>query len=152
MKQNLSDWASIAEIIAAIGVIFSLVFVGLQINEGNQETRAATIQATLDSEMFFQAEILRYADTWEKVVSGADLADGEEMQKGMILYNMMMTINENRYHQFNSGYLESEPAILTNSLVYVPMFNIWRKAAGAKSRSLQFLEIVDSLRDSDSVE
>ena len=47
MKLKLTDWASIAEIIAAIGVVFSLIFVGLQINEGNQETRAATIQAAV---------------------------------------------------------------------------------------------------------
>jgi len=42
MKWKLSNVASIAEIVAAIGVIFLLIFVGLQINEGNQETRAVT--------------------------------------------------------------------------------------------------------------
>jgi len=52
MERKLSDWSSIAEIVAAVGVIFSLVFVGLQINEGNQETRAATVQAAYDSEAF----------------------------------------------------------------------------------------------------
>jgi len=51
-NENLTKWASIAELIAGIGVILSLIFVGLQINEGNREIRAATLQAATDSEMF----------------------------------------------------------------------------------------------------
>ena len=38
-----------AEIVAAIGGILSLVFVGFQLNEGNKEARAATVQASIDS-------------------------------------------------------------------------------------------------------
>ena len=38
---KLTDWASIAEIIAAIGVVFSLIFVGLQINDGNATRNAS---------------------------------------------------------------------------------------------------------------
>ena len=98
MNQRLSDFASVAEIVAAVGVILSLLFVGFQIEDGNRETRAATLQATLNSEMFFQAEILRYAETWEKVVTGAPLSDGEETRKGVILYNMLMTLYQNQYY------------------------------------------------------
>jgi len=47
-NKNLTKWASIAELIAGVGVILSLIFVGLQINEGNRETRAATLQAATD--------------------------------------------------------------------------------------------------------
>ena len=96
MNRKLSDLASVAEIIAAIGVILSLLFVGFEIRDGNQETRAVTVQATLDSEMAFQSELLRYADIWEKVARGESLSDGEEVRRGTILYNMMMTLNEDR--------------------------------------------------------
>jgi len=67
MRKKLSDWSSIAEIAAAFGVILSLLFVGLQIKEGNEETRASTMQAALEAVMMFQAEILRYGDTWERL-------------------------------------------------------------------------------------
>ena len=60
MKIKLADWASIAEILGAVAIVISLVFVGFQINDGNRETRAATTQAILDSEMFFR---LNYCDT-----------------------------------------------------------------------------------------
>ena len=75
---KLSDWASIAEIIAAVGVILSLIFVGLQINEGNQETRAATVQAAADGEAFVIATTLNHAGLWQKVITGAPLDRGEE--------------------------------------------------------------------------
>jgi hypothetical protein len=68
MKLKLSDWASIAEILGAIAIVVSLLFVGFQISDSNRETRAATVQAALDSEMVFQAEIARYAGTWARAI------------------------------------------------------------------------------------
>ena len=70
MNQRLSDLASIAEIIGAAGVILSLIFVGIQLGEGNRETRLATLQAATDSEMTLQGEFLRYADIWQKIALG----------------------------------------------------------------------------------
>ena len=69
MDWKLSDLASAAEIVAAVGVIVSLIFVGFQVRDGNQETRAATIQAALDSELFFIATITDHAETWDKVAA-----------------------------------------------------------------------------------
>ena len=151
MKPKLSDLASIAEIIASVGVILSLIFVGLQINDGNRETRAATIQASLDSEMFFQSQMLRYADTWEKVVTGMPLSEGEETRKGIVIFNMLMTLNENRFHQFNSGYLES--ALTNIDLVRrFPFYETWRGSGGARARSPDFLEYLDALRNRQPLE
>ena len=45
--------------------------------------------------MAFQSQIAQYADTWNKVYTGKPLSDGEEMQRGIVLYDMM-TLNENR--------------------------------------------------------
>jgi hypothetical protein len=67
---SLQDWGAIGELIGGVAIIVSLIYVGLQIKHGNQEARAATLQATLDSEMFLQAEATRYAGVWEKVLTG----------------------------------------------------------------------------------
>ena len=53
MKGKLQEYALVAEIISAIAIIASLIFVGLQIENGNRETRAATIQAISDQLMEF---------------------------------------------------------------------------------------------------
>ena len=134
---KLAEWASIAEILGAVAVVVSLLFVGFQINDGNRETKAATAQAVLDAEMFFQAEILRYAGTWEKVGTGVPLAEGEEMRRGIVLYNMLHTHNENRYKQMKSGFLEYQPRIVLD-LVGSPIYDRWTKSAGYLSRSPEY--------------
>jgi hypothetical protein len=141
MKWKLSDLASVAEVIAAIGVILSLLFVGFQIKDGNRETRAATLQATLDSEMALQSEAMRYAGVWEKVMTGQHLADGEEKRRGILLFNMLMTLYQNQYYQYRSGYLDHPP--ITEFAVSWPIYEVWRESGGAANRSPEFLEILE---------
>jgi hypothetical protein len=66
MKSKLSELASIAEIIASIGVILTLIFVGLELSEGNREARATTTQLVIKAEMDMVAVFIANADTWEK--------------------------------------------------------------------------------------
>jgi len=150
MKWKLSNLASVAEIIAAFGVILSLLFVGFQIQDGNRETRAATLQATLDSEMALQSEAMRYAGTWEKVVTGVQLADGKEKRRGILLYNMMMTLYQNQYFQFKSGYLDDPPA--TEDPLTWPFYEVWRSSKGVTNRSPEFLEFIDKQHEQVTVQ
>jgi len=145
MKIKLTDWASIAEILGAIAVVISLLFVGLQLNDGNRETRAATTQASLDSEMFFQAELLRYADVWETVVLDGDTSDPVERRRAIVLFNMVMTLHDNRYQMEKAGYFEfSEYAL--GSTTQSDFYEVWRTSPGALSRSKEFMEIADAVR------
>lgn len=151
MRKTLSEWSSIAEIAAAFGVILSLIFVGLQIKEGNEETRASTMQAALEAEMMFQAEILRYADTWEKVSTGTTITDSVEIRRGIGLFNMVMTVEENRFHQYQAGYIHTDPTVLIR-ISQLPFFDIWRTSIGANARSPEFLEYVENQRDQEPIQ
>ena len=150
-NEKLSRLASIAEVIAAVGVILSLIFVGLQVNEGNRETRAATLQAATDSEMFMQSQFLLYADTWEKVLSGAPLEEGAETRKGILVYKMAMTEYENRFAQFEAGYFDATLWATRRSglerIVAVPFFETWRASIGAAGHSPNFLELIDNIKE-----
>ena len=139
---SLQDWGAIGELLGGVAIIVSLLYVGLQIKHGNQETRAATLQATLDSEMLVQAEAMRYAGTWDKVVTGVHITDGEETRRAILLYNMMMTLYQNRYFQFKTGYLDNPPPI--EEPVTWPFYEVWRASGGAKNRSPEFLKILDT--------
>jgi hypothetical protein len=149
MKSNLSDIASVAEITAAIGVVISLIFVGLQINEGNRETRAATSQSMFDSELFLAKTYVEHAETWEKILNGVALDEGAEQRKGINLYNMGLMESENRYNQFLSGYIDSEDWEATleglKPLRDLPMYEIWRPSGGAANRSEEFRELFHNL-------
>jgi hypothetical protein len=148
MNRKLSDWSSIAEIVAAIGVILSLLFVGLQVRDGNRETVAATMQAALDSEMHFQSTVALHAGTWYKVRSGQELQVGEEVTRGIALYNMLLTVIENRFHQFNSGYLDRPVSELVATVADWPIYDAWRLTGGATSRSPEFQKLIDEVRAS----
>ena len=150
MKPKLAEMASIAEIVASIGVILSLIFVGLQINEGNREARATTFQAASDSNMYLMGELLRYAETWEKVLDGDPLADGEESRRGIILYNLVMAENVNLFHQYNAGFLDDAnwASRQTNfrRLVELPIYDVWKDSIGAHGHPQAFLDFLESHR------
>lgn len=48
-KLTLSEWASVAEIIAAIVIILSLGYVGLELNQNTNAIQQSSYQATLDT-------------------------------------------------------------------------------------------------------
>lgn len=48
-KLSLSEWASIAEIIAAVVIIISLGYVGLELNQNTNAIQQSSYQATLDT-------------------------------------------------------------------------------------------------------
>ena len=145
MSIRLAEWASLAEILGAVAVVVSLFFVGSQISEGNDETRAATTQAALDAEMVFQTALVRHADVWEKVILGGDMSDKVATRRSIALYNMVMTLNDNRFQMMNSGYLEHSDGALRR-VVMLPFYDIWRDSTGAAGRSRAFLEYVDDMR------
>ena len=151
IKLKLNELALIAEIVAAVGVIFSLIFVGFQISDGSNETRAATIQAASDAESYMNVTLIAYSGTWDKVVVGAPLDSGEETRRGIILFNLMMTENENRYRQYRSGYLDSQSwdSRLENlrSIVKMPIFKEWRASFGGRGHTAEFLRLVDELSE-----
>ena len=147
---SLQDWGAIGELLGGVAIIVSLLFVGLQIKHGNRETRAATLQATLNSEMSLQTEAMRYAGTWDKIVTGVHFADVDETSRTILLYNMAMSLFQNRYYQFKTGFLDHPP--LTEEVVTFPMYEIWRGTGRAKNRSPEFLEFLDRQHERGTVQ
>ena len=152
MNRKLSDWSSIAEIVAAIGVIISLLFVGLQVRDGNRETVAATMQTALELEMRLQSTVALHAGTMYKIRNGQELQEGEEVTRAIALYNMLMTVIENRFHQYNSGYLDRPVTDLVTPVVKYPIYDAWRPTPAANSRSPEFLKLIDEVRASQTLD
>ncbi len=147
MKLKLSEVASIAEIIASIGVIATLLFVGLELNEGNRETRAATTQLVIKAEMDMVAVFIENTDIWHKVVTGAPIAEGGEMRKAINLFQMVMLETANRYAQYRSGYIEQASWEGTVSplpaMVQLPIYEKWRASFGGQGTDPEFIALLD---------
>ena len=84
---------------------------------------------------------LLYVGTFEKMHAGVEIADKEESRRAIILFNMMMTLYQNRYYQFKAGYLDYLPD--SADAATWPIYEVWRASGGASLRSPEFLEILD---------
>jgi len=141
--------ASIAEVISAIAVVVSLIYLSTQIRAGNKVNQANAFQATVDSEMHLATMIVEHAAIWEKVVSGALIAEGAETREAIALYNIFMLDAERRYHQYHAGYLDIDAwqgvLKMLPATVALPIFAAWRTSFGAMARGKRFLELVDEI-------
>ena len=75
--EQLGAWG---DFVGGIAVVAGLVFVGIQLLGANRETRAATIQSSLQMQLFVDAEIAKHTDTWQKVISGTPIEDQSELR------------------------------------------------------------------------
>jgi hypothetical protein len=96
-RLSLSDWASIAEIIGAIAVIFSLLYVGVQVQENTSEVRASNRQALIDRSsdaVLGVAGNPELAQAISKSAAGAPLAPAELTQYQYFVRGMLYDIQE----------------------------------------------------------
>ena len=144
---NWDAIGAIAELLAAVGVIISLIFVGLQVRKSNAEARLATIQATTDTEVMMVSTLADHAETWNKVHTGEALEGDVEIRRGIVLFNLLMIDYENRYHHFLAGNLDerswSNRLIVLDLVVALPIFKLWRDSLGARSRGADILDLID---------
>ena len=146
---NWDAIGAIAEMLAALGVIISLIFVGLQVRKSTAESRAATKQATTDTEIVMVSTFANHAEVWDKVASGGSFEEGAETRLAILLFNLLMIDYENRYHQHKAGYFDDrswENRVRTfRTMVNQPIFDLWRNSLGGQSRSADYLDFLDNL-------
>jgi hypothetical protein len=146
---TLQQWANVGDIVASIAVIASLIYLGVQLRNGNREARARTVQSAMDSELSVTATLAQHSSTWEKVATGKDLRDDEEVRLGVLLFNLLMTEGESRFQQYGSGFLDAATwESRRNSLaglVRLPIFGPWRQSFGALNHTAGFLALIDDL-------
>lgn len=109
-KLGLSDWANVAEIGAAAGVIISLIFVGLELQSNTDATQAATREAMNQKDLDFLAlrldsSVLAVASA--KRQNNEGLSPLEESQLLQMEYINFVAF-EHSYRQYQKGLLGSD--------------------------------------------
>ena len=103
--------SSIREMVAAGGVMLSLLFVGLEIRGNTYAVRGATIRGISDQSITLTlaiAEIPEMRAGWAKVLAGREQElTLEEEDAVTLLYSSAMRISENRFRQQTFGVLDS---------------------------------------------
>lgn len=111
MKLKLSDWSSLAEILSAIAVIISLVYVGIQVSDGTRAVRSASVN---DASLAVQ-------DWYQEIGSNSQLSElfyralmSEEPLKDQEEFQFLMSFHS-LYLGFQNNYLMSEEGTLDAS-------------------------------------
>ena len=104
-KFGLSDWANMAEIAAATGVVISLVFVGLELRSNTEATQAATREAINQKDTQFlslrlDSSVLARAHA--KRLKGEELSFLEETQLIQEDYVNFISF-EHSFRQYKKG-------------------------------------------------
>jgi hypothetical protein len=104
MKKNLQEYASIAEIISAVAIIASLIFVGLQINQNSETVKAQTRNSLTEISRSNTIAALdpRLQSIMFNLTAGIELTPEERM----LFYSYCTIIfrsAENAYYQYSVG-------------------------------------------------
>ena len=118
-KFGLGDWANVAEILAATGVIISLIFVGLQLQNNTEATEAATRAAINQKDMEYlslrlDSSVLATANA--KLDNGEALSPLEESQLVHQEYVNFISF-EHSFYQYRKGVLEEEEWLRHENIV-----------------------------------
>jgi hypothetical protein len=108
----MSNWnalGSIAEFVAAIGVIASLVYLAVQIRQNTQSIRASTYEGMVRGSGDFLLPLIQDRDlakSFERAVDRWSQLDYEEQVQVMYLLTQLFRNWENAYYQHRQGTLE----------------------------------------------
>jgi hypothetical protein len=152
LKLKLSDWASLAEVVSAIAVVISILYLGYQIRENTNEVRASSRQQLISrahSSVFALATNPELSEIVTKVSEGSSLTPTELTQYGYLVRGVIYDVQE-AYLLYLEGrldedywttranivlaYLDPEPArnvyLRDRSLgAYEPAFEEWMDQA-----------------------
>lgn len=116
MKMKLKNWASVAEIIGALAVVISLIYVGIQVNDGAGAARSAAANdvnvALQEWYMEVGSDPHTSALLYRGLVSETALPDEEEFQFIMMTHGFFLAV-QNSYLLAQEGTIDEE---LRNSL------------------------------------
>ena len=103
---TLEAWANVADIVGGIGVVASLIYVGIQIRDSNRVNQAnarhSISEFVLQISMFNAEHAERLATLEEKAQDGTPLTTGEESFRFWNHTNFMLHA-ETYFHHHESG-------------------------------------------------
>ena len=153
MKEKLHVYALMAEIISAIAIVFSLVFVGFQIRENTISSQADTYQgiAAMDVEILLEfsstpdkARIINiYRESPESLV-------GDEKAQGANMFLVEVRHVENLFLQHQMGMLSEESwgtrEALVTGMILTPAFSSFLQGESKKYFSGIFIDYALQIR------
>ena len=148
---NMEYVANIAEIIGAIVVVITLIYLTIQLRQNNKLLQSASRRAMLETEKTSLNQALEFQDVFRKLNQSEKLSEKEQFQLSILFINDM----ENRYfeyRQYENGLL-SEQEWRARLFIAVENHGIqrghkWWSKVGRNLYPAEFVDLIDNaLRD-----
>ena len=117
-KLRLAEWASLAEIVSAVAVVISLIYVGMQVSDNTAEIRAGNRQEMVGRA--HQATISvatspELAESFARAVNQQDLTTAQQNEYGFFVRAMLYDVQEafllHREGRLDEGYWATREAL-----------------------------------------
>ncbi len=108
---TMATFSAIAEIIAALGIIASLVFVGEQMRRNTRSVKGATYQSVISEVVSSTTAIAADKDLARIFFAGLanfDALDMAEQQRAGFLFTTIFRQFENIHYQWENGFMDQE--------------------------------------------
>ena len=147
-KRTLQDWASIAEIVGAVAVVVSLIYVAFQIRDNTRALVSNSRQELAAQDMVYLSSVLDptvLAVAQAKFVTGETLTDVEFSQLAE-RQHLNFRIFENAYYQYTIGVLEESQwkrysEIIGQVICEAPASDMWARLRGGFTEA--FRDVVE---------
>ncbi len=151
---SLEQWAYLAEIVAAVAVIPSLIYLAVQVRQSNAQSRAtariAFVEATGDINTVI-AQDKSVASVWRRGLHSPDALDEDEIIQLWMLIGQYANTWMVMHHLYEEGNLpENHWSVVRNDMLGILATEggraFWR--IGANAFEPRFRRFVNSLLDS----
>lgn len=133
-RLSLSEWASIAEVVGAIAVVVSLVYVGVQISENTVEVRESNRQQLVDRSFSATGNVAsnpELAGAIAKVAQESELNPRERTQYAYFVRSLLYDVQEafllHREGRLGDAYWETRGAIFKAYMNFAPARDVYRR-------------------------
>ena len=148
------DWqvaAAISEVVGAVAVVISLVYLAYQVRQNTRAIRGSTLDAITDhqqDELRWSAEI---SHIWKKALDAPDTLTFDESWQLGEWTNAAFTARQNEFHQYRHGLLDKEVWLASENiirlLVAIEWVRNWWQEHARNDRSAEFAALVDRIID-----
>ena len=146
-RLRLSEWASIAEVIGAVAVVLSLVYVGLEINDNTAEVREANRQQLVNRSFNATGRVAtspELAEAFHKVAAGEELGGQEAVQYAFFVRSLLYDIQEayllHREERLSDEYWSTREAIFATYMRNEAARTVYRRDSALGVLQPRFVE------------
>jgi hypothetical protein len=105
---NWEAISAVSEIVGAVAVVISLIYVAAQIRQNTKMMRATAKQSLTDASQSLIYTAIDKSEEWVKLTTGDDASTREEDARMSLLVRAMLRGFETQCYQYESGLLEDD--------------------------------------------